>query len=173
MSTPPRDSTDVRIRAGDGTALPELTEAVLGDLLDEPPDPHCPILELTRGGLHDISARLLDDGVYELEHRAGSTTSSQMYTSDPVLVRDVLWAWLCDDPWWHTAVAWFPVDPEIAELQAVRDDLTGLLDGMTVLGGLTELDDLTASMDAALARADELMAAECAEPNPANSSDQD
>ncbi|MEU7767318.1 hypothetical protein AB0B25_19580 [Nocardia sp. NPDC049190] len=173
MSTPPRDSADVRIRAGDRTSLSELTEAVLGDLLDEPLDPHCPLLELSRGDLHHIRTRLLADGVYELEHRAGSTASFQLYTSDPVLVRDVLWAWLSDDPWWHTAVAWFPVDPEIAELRAVRDDLTGLLDGMTVLDGLSALDDLTASMDAALARADELMAPDGAEPNPADSFDQD
>ncbi|WP_280256622.1 hypothetical protein [Nocardia abscessus] len=149
------DPTDVRIRTGDGTPLPDLTEDALGDLIDEPADPEHPILELSRADLHDIRARLLPDGVYELEHRAGSATETfQMYTSDPVLVRDVLWAWLSDDPWWHDSVAWFPVDPAIAELRAVQDELAGLLDGLTLMDGLT------AGMDAALARADELLALE-------------
>ncbi|MEU6191751.1 hypothetical protein [Nocardia sp. NPDC047038] len=149
------DPTDVRIRTGDGTQLPELTEEALGDLLGEPAGPEDAVLELSRADLHEIRARLLPDAVYELEHRAGSATESfQMYTSDPVLVRDVLWAWLCDDPWWRDSVAWFPVDPAIAELRAVQDELTGLLDGLTVM------DDLTAGMDAALARADELLASE-------------
>ncbi|MCC3332550.1 hypothetical protein [Nocardia abscessus] len=151
------DPTDVRIRTGDGTPLPDLTEDALGDLIDEPADPEHPILELSRADLHDIRARLLPDGVYELEHRAGSATETfQMYTSDPVLVRDVLWAWLSDDPWWHDSVAWFPVDPAIAELRAVQDELAGLLDGLTLMDGLT------AGMDAALARADELLALEVA-----------
>ncbi|WP_280250792.1 hypothetical protein [Nocardia abscessus] len=149
------DPTDVRIRTGDGTPLADLTEDALGDLIDEPADPEHPILELSRADLHDIRARLLPDGVYELEHRAGSATETfQMYTSDPVLVRDVLWAWLSDDPWWHDSVAWFPVDPAIAELRAVQDELAGLLDGLTLMDGLT------AGMDAALARADELLALE-------------
>lgn len=149
------DPTDVRIRTGDGTQLPELTEEALGDLLDEPAAPGHAVLELSRADLHEIRARLLPDGVYELEHQAGSATESfQMYTSDPVLVRDVLWAWLSEDPWWRDAVAWFPVDPAIAELRAVQDELTGLLDGLTVM------DDLTAGMDAVLARADELLASD-------------
>ncbi|WP_039797781.1 hypothetical protein [Nocardia araoensis] len=149
------DPTDVRIRTGDGTQLPELTEAALGDLLGEPAGPEHAVLELSRADLHEIRARLLPDGVYELEHRAGSAAESfQMYTSDSVLVRDVLWAWLSDDPWWRDSVAWFPVDPAIAELRAVQDEIAGLLDGLTVM------DDLTAGMDAALARADELLAAE-------------
>ncbi|MGO4618075.1 hypothetical protein AB4305_07620 [Nocardia sp. 2YAB30] len=168
MSTHPRQPVDVRIRAGDGTPLPDLTEAELGDLLEERSDPDCLILELSRADLHDIRARLLPDGVYELEHRAGSANESfQMYTSDAVLVRDVLWAWLSDDPWWHDAVAWYRVDPAIAELQAVQEELADLLAGLTVM------DDLTASMDAALARADELIAKEFPEPNPADSPDQD
>ncbi|MGY1948029.1 hypothetical protein [Nocardia asiatica] len=147
------DPTDVRIRTGDGTPLPELTEDALGDLIDEPAGAEHAILELSRAELHDIRARLLPDGVYELEHRAGSATQTfQMYTSDPVLVRDVLWAWLSDDPWWRDSVAWFPVDPAIAELRAVQDELAGLLDG------LTSMDGLTAGMDTALARADELLA---------------
>ncbi|MBF6194387.1 hypothetical protein [Nocardia implantans] len=147
------DPTDVRIRTGDGTRLPELTEDALGELLGEPAGPEHAVLELSRADLHEIRAGLLPDGVYELEHRAGSATESfQMYTSDPVLVRDVLWAWLSGDPWWRDAVAWFRVDPAIAELRAVQDELAGLLDG------LTGLDDLTAGMDAALARADELLA---------------
>ncbi|MGQ4599304.1 hypothetical protein [Nocardia sp. R6R-6] len=154
------DPIDVRIRVGDGTPLKELTEASLGDLLDEPPGSDRTVLELSRGELHDIRARYLADGVYELEHRAGVATESfQLYTSDPVLVRDVLWAWLSGDPWWHESVAWFPVDPAIAELRALRDELTGLLDGLTMM------DDLTAGMDAALARADELLALDFAEPD--------
>ncbi|WP_330231399.1 hypothetical protein OHA40_02280 [Nocardia sp. NBC_00508] len=165
MST---DPTDVRIRTGDGTPLPELTENTLGDLLDEPPQADRAILELSRAGLHEIRARWLPDGVYELEHRAGSPTESfQLYTSDAVLVRDVLWAWLSGDPWWHDSVAWYPVDPAIAELRAVQDELTGLLDGLTVM------DDLTANMDAALARADELLALDHQEPDTPDSSAQD
>ncbi|WP_155980916.1 hypothetical protein [Nocardia sp. CNY236] len=149
------DPTDVRIHAGDGMPLPELTEAALGDLLDTPPGRDCPILELSRGGSHEIRAKLLPDGVYEVEHRAGSAAESfQMYTSDAALVRDVLWAWLSGDPWWRDAVAWYPVDPAIAELRAVHDELAGLLDC------LIGMNDATTDMDAVLARADELLASE-------------
>ncbi|MGK8524253.1 hypothetical protein ACRS6B_23085 [Nocardia asteroides] len=158
------DPTGVRIRTGDGTPLPELTEDALGGLLDGPAGPQHAVLELSRAGLHDIRAGLLPDGVYELEYRAGSATESfQMYTPDPVLVRDVLWSWLSGDSWWHDAVAWFPVDPAIAELRAVHGELAGLLDG------LTGLDGITADLDAALARADALLAPDI----PASDADHD
>ncbi|MFR9752329.1 hypothetical protein ACL02S_15005 [Nocardia sp. 004] len=160
------DPTDVRVHAGDGTPLPGSTEHALSDFLDVPPGPDCPILELSRAGAHEIRAKLLSDGMYELEHRAGSPTESfQMYTSDAVLVRDVLWSWLSGDPWWREAVAWYPVDPEVAELRAVHDELAELLDC------LTGMSDLTEGMNAALARAEELMAPERAERGRSDSSD--
>ena len=164
MST---DHPDVRVRAGDGTPLPELTDALLGELFEQPPDPDCPFLELSRDDVHYIRARLLPDGVYVLDHRAGSPTEEfQLYTPDHVLVRDVLWSWLSGDPWWHEAVAWFPIDPEIAHIRAVRAEMSGLLDGLTVLDGLeSSMGDIESSMDAALARADELLAGDLDDPD--------
>ncbi|GAA5062095.1 hypothetical protein [Nocardia callitridis] len=153
MST---DELDVRIRAGDGTTLPELTESLLAELLggDDP------FIELSRDDTHLISARTLPDGVYQLDHRAGAVTDQfQLYTPDRELVRDVLWSWLADDRWWHTGVAWFPVNPEVPELRAVHDEMSGLLDGLGVLDGLeSSLGEIESSMDDALARADALLA---------------
>lgn len=95
-----------------------------------------------------IRARMLPDGVYELEHRADPGEQRyQLYTSDPVLVRDVLCAWIDEDPRWRNTAPWAEIDPAIAELTAVRTELEGLLDG------LTAMDDIQAAMD----RVDELM----------------
>ncbi|MFI9508275.1 hypothetical protein [Nocardia sp. NPDC052566] len=138
---------DLRIHLGD-EELSQVTKPALGAALHG----EHPRLALDRGAHEHIQARLLPDGVYELEYRTGEPGERfQLYTSDAVLVRDVLWAWLDGDPWWHDAVAWYPIDPAIAELASVRDELTDLLDGLSVM------DDMRSSLDDAFARVDELM----------------
>ncbi|MFD0363368.1 hypothetical protein ACFQZZ_18130 [Nocardia sp. GCM10030253] len=154
MSDDPDPHADVHVRTGDGITVPQLTDPLLDDLLSAPPDPECPFIAISRDDDY-IQTRRLPDGVYELEHRAGSPDGLfQMYTPDAGLVRDVMWAWIDSNPWWRDGVAWFPVDPAIAELETTRRELEGLLDGFTVM------DDIQSSMDAALARADELLAME-------------
>ncbi|WP_433205366.1 hypothetical protein ACQP1G_17880 [Nocardia sp. CA-107356] len=144
---------DVHVRTGDGTTLPALTDPLLDDLLHEPPDPECPAIVVSRGDHAYIQARLLPDGVYELEHRAdGADECHQIYTPDARLVRDVMWAWIDEDPWWRDSVGWYRVDPAVAELEATRRELSGLLDGLSVMDGIES------AMDDALARADELLA---------------
>ncbi|WP_228001116.1 hypothetical protein [Nocardia australiensis] len=155
MSDDPDRHDDVHVRTGDGATVPHLTGPLLDDLLSAPPDPGCPFLTVSRGDHDHIRARLLPDGVYELEYRAGSGDEVfQVYTPDAVLVRDVMWAWIDGDRWWRDGVAWFPVDPAIAELETTRRELEGLLDGLTVM------DDIESTMDQAMARVDELMAFE-------------
>jgi hypothetical protein len=158
----PDRHADVHVRTGDGTTLPALTDPLLDDLLREPSDPHYPSIVLSRGDHDYIQARLLPDGVYELEYRAdGSDDRFQMYTPDGRLVRDVLWAWVDANTWWCDSVAWYRLDPAIAELEATRRELAGLLDGLSVM------DTMESAMDDALARADELLAMELPDDDPA------
>jgi hypothetical protein len=155
VSDDPDRHEDVHVRTGDGTTVPYLTAPVLDDLLSAPLDPECSFIVLSCGDHDYIQTRLLPDGVYELEHCAGSPDELfQMYTPDAGLVRDVMWAWIDSNPWWRDGVAWFPVDPAIAELETTRRELEGLLDG------LTAMDDIETTMDQAMARVDELMATE-------------
>ncbi|WP_433664824.1 hypothetical protein ACQPW1_23310 [Nocardia sp. CA-128927] len=153
MTDDPDRPADVHVRTGDGTPVPELTDDLLTELLDEPPDPECPFIVINRGDHEYIQTRLLPDGVYEIEHRADASDEQfQVYTPDARLVRDVMWAWVDEDPWWRDAVAWYRVDPAVAEVQSVLRDFDDLLGGMAVLDGIQ------ASMDDAMARADELLA---------------
>jgi hypothetical protein len=93
------DRADVHVRTGDGTPVPDLTDDLLAELLDDPPDPDCPFIMINRGDHEYIQTRLLPDGVYELEHRAaGADGLFQMYTSDARHVRDVMWAWVDENP---------------------------------------------------------------------------
>lgn len=133
--------------------MPELTDALLTEILDEPPHPRPPSIEVERGAHDYIRARLLADGMYELEYCAGEATELfQMYTSDARMVRDVMFAWIEENPWWRESVAWYRVDPAVEEVRSVLREFDDLL------GGLTVLDDIESSMDDALARADELLA---------------
>ncbi|MFG1796109.1 hypothetical protein [Nocardia sp. NPDC049149] len=147
------DRADVHVRTGDGTPVPDLTDDLLSEMLDEPPDPECPFIVINRGDHEYIQTRLLPDGVYELEHRAADADGLfQMYTPDARHVRDVMWAWVDQNPWWRDAVAWYPVDPAVAEVQSMLHEFDDLL------GGISVLDGIEATMDDALARADELLA---------------
>ena len=151
----PDRHADVHVRTGDGTILPALTDPLLDDLLGEPSHPPYPANVVSRGEHAYIQARMLPDGVYELEHRADGTDECyQMYTPDARLVRDVMWAWIDENLWWRDRVGWYRVDPAVAELEATRRELSGLLDGLSVMDGIES------AMDDALARADELLAME-------------
>ncbi|GAA5090233.1 hypothetical protein [Nocardia iowensis] len=154
-------AAEVHVRTGAGTPVPELTDALLTELLDDPPDPQCPAILINRGDHAYIRARLLPDGVYELEHRAdGADEQFQMYTPDARLVRDVMWAWVDENPWWRDGVAWYRVDPAVAEVQSALREFEDLLGDMSVLDGIQE------TMDDAMARADELLATDIAESAP-------
>ncbi|MEU8899114.1 hypothetical protein AB0C65_24865 [Nocardia sp. NPDC048505] len=144
------EESEVRVHTGDGLTLPALTEPVLDELLDGSAPDRDPFLEMERGPGR-IRARLLPDLVYQLTHRDTGAAEFELYTSDAGLVRDILWAWVDEEPWWQETVAWSPIDPAVAEIEAMREEMAGMLDGMSLL------DDLGATMDDALARADELL----------------
>ncbi|MGW4849494.1 hypothetical protein [Nocardia brasiliensis] len=153
MTDDPDRPADVHVRTGDGTPVPELTDALLTKILDEPRSPRDPSIELERGAHDYLRARLLPDGMYELEYCAGDATEIfQMYTSDARMLRDVMFAWIDENPWWRESVAWYRVDPAVEEVRSVLREFDDLL------GGLSVLDDIGSSMDDALARADELLA---------------
>ncbi|UGT61496.1 hypothetical protein [Nocardia asteroides] len=112
-----------------------------------------PLLELRRGADH-ILARWLPDGMYELEHGDGGDRY-QLFTADAVLVRDVLASWLDGEAWWHRTVAWSRIDPAVAEMRALRDELTGMLDGFGGFESAVDvMDDALARFDAEIARLD-------------------
>ncbi|MGW4364180.1 hypothetical protein ACWEKT_00925 [Nocardia takedensis] len=112
-----------------------------------------PRLELARGAHEWIEATHLPDGVYRLAHRRPEDPDThELYTGDPVLLRDICFAWIDRDPWWRERVAWSRVDPAVAELESVRGELTDFLDGFGLL------DSLTGELDDAMARADDLLA---------------
>ena len=111
-------------------------------------EPH-PVL-LTRIATDRIQARYLDDGTYELEHTTGAE-HRQLFTTDALLVRDIVWSWIQRDTWWSDTVAWTTVDPAIAELHALHTELSGMLDGMSLMDGVTD------ELDRALSRTDELL----------------
>ncbi|MEV0293634.1 hypothetical protein [Nocardia sp. NPDC050710] len=153
MSEDPDEESGIRIRTGDGATVPALTDPVLDGLMGGPAHAERPFLEVARGEHEWIRARYLPDQAYQLTHRTDSVADVfELYTTDPVLIRDIVFAWIDDNPWWSDSVAWSRVDPAIEELESVRSELTGLLDGFTVL------DAITGTMDDALARADELLA---------------
>ncbi|WP_067862598.1 hypothetical protein [Nocardia shimofusensis] len=120
-----------------------------------PGDPEHTVLELARGEHHWLRARMLPEGLYELRYRDGPGDDRfELFSSDHVLVRDILFAWLDESSWWREGVAWSPIDPAISEIESVRDELSELLGGFSLLGALEDLD---AGLDDALRRADELL----------------
>lgn len=120
-----------------------------------PGDPERTMLELARGEQHWLRARMLPEGLYELRCRDGSGADRfELFTSDHLLVRDILFAWLDENPWWRDAPAWSRIDPAISEIEAFRDELSELLGGFSLLGALEDLD---AGLDDAMRRADELL----------------
>ncbi|MGW5572346.1 hypothetical protein ACWEVD_14160 [Nocardia thailandica] len=114
-----------------------------------PPEPPT-LLVMTRGGTDSVRARRAADGVYEVEHVHGPLRR-HLYTPDLRLVRDILRSWIAGDGWWCDAVAWADIDPAIAELDALRAEMESMLTDVAVFDGLT------GELDAALARADELL----------------
>ncbi|WP_328401472.1 hypothetical protein [Nocardia sp. NBC_00403] len=113
---------------GDGTTLPYLTKELVEDLLADPPDPNNPFLVIEREEQNYVQTCLDSDGVYELEYREGSEGEHfRVHTSDRSLVRDVVWAWSTDNPWWRDAVQWRNVDLTIEELSRLRECVTAEL----------------------------------------------
>ncbi|MDO3651055.1 hypothetical protein [Nocardia mangyaensis] len=150
MGAPSDDSPEVVVHVGDGSDAPRPVDPARPGAAPADPAPDHPFLLLTRDPAERIQARYLDDGTYEVEHTA-QTHSRQLYTSDALLVRDIVWSWIQRDSWWSDTVAWTTVDPTLAELRALHEELSGMLDGMSVLDAVTD------ELDSALARADELL----------------
>ncbi|MFE3544681.1 hypothetical protein ACFXK0_17110 [Nocardia sp. NPDC059177] len=147
------DPPEVIVHVGDGFDVPRMVDPFApGDGVADPAPDH-PFLLLTRSATERIQARYLDDGTYELEHTDGAR-QRQLFTTDALFVRDIVWSWVQRDHWWRDTVAWTEVDTSIAELHALHDELSGMLDGLSVL------DSVTGELDRALARADELLGAD-------------
>ncbi|MFD6455365.1 hypothetical protein ACFQ9R_09830 [Nocardia sp. NPDC056541] len=144
------DQPEVVVHVGDGSAQPHPVDPARPGAAATDPAPEHPFLLLTRTPADSIQARYLDDGTYELEHTTGAE-HRQLFTTDALLVRDIVWSWIQRDTWWSDTVAWTTVDPAIAELHALHSELSGMLDGMSVL------DTVTDELDQALSRADELL----------------
>ncbi|UGT55491.1 hypothetical protein [Nocardia asteroides] len=147
------EAPEVVVHLGDGSGAPRAVDPADPGIAATDPAPEHPFLLLTRAGAERIQARYLDDGTYELEH-ADAGERRQLFTDDALLVRDIVWSWIQRDDWWRDTVAWTTVDPAIAELDALRAELTDMLDGMSVM------DSVTDELDRALARADELLGAD-------------
>ncbi|MFI5497560.1 hypothetical protein ACIA5E_00760 [Nocardia asteroides] len=150
MDTQRDDSPEVVVHLGDGSAVPRAVDPADPGSAATDPAPDHPFLLLTRSADERLQARLLDDGTYEVE-RADGGDRRQVFTTDALLVRDIVWSWIQRDSWWRDTVAWTTVDPDIAELDALRAELTDMLDGLSVM------DSVTGELDRALARADELL----------------
>ncbi|WP_446222138.1 hypothetical protein ACTWPB_20145 [Nocardia sp. IBHARD005] len=147
------DQPEVVVHVGDGSEEPHLVDPARPGACATDPAPEHPFLLLTRTPTDRIQARYLDDGTYELEHTTGAE-HRQLFTTDALLVRDIVWSWIQGDTWWSDTVAWTTIDPAIAELHALHTELSDLLDGISLM------DSVTDELDRALARADELLDAD-------------
>ncbi|MFD0363859.1 hypothetical protein ACFQZZ_20610 [Nocardia sp. GCM10030253] len=134
----PRGHIDVVVTIGDGRRLPYLTAALLEDLVVAGTDPDDPFLVVSRDNDTYIGARR-HEWVYELEYRAGSTTEHfRVYTTMHTVVRAVLWAWACGEPWWSVALPWRRVEPGSPGIEAASgaeillDELSSMATGLTV-----------------------------------------
>ncbi|WP_147403850.1 hypothetical protein [Nocardia panacis] len=147
----PRERVEVEVTMPDHT-LPYLTPALLADLITAAADPNDPDLTLTRAGDRIRAHR--HEYVYQLETRTG-TECSRVYTVLPVVVREVLWAWACEDPDWKTAVGWRKVAPGAPGVESARgleilqDELAAPTSRLTV-EGLALLDQFLGLRDRAL-----------------------
>jgi hypothetical protein len=144
------DQPEVVVHVGDGSQEPHPVDPARPGASATAPAPEHPFLLLTRNPTDRIQARYLDDGTYELEHTTGAE-HRQLFTTDALLVRDIVWSWIQCDTWWSDTVAWTTVDPAVAELHALHTELSGMLDGMSLM------DTVTGELDQALSRADELL----------------
>lgn len=153
----PRGATRIQVTTGNIT-LPYLTESILDEILETPPDPRDPALQVTRAPMCHIRARRLPDEIFELEHR-DLDAFFRLYTDNAPLVRKTIWAWAIRDPWWQQAIAWQPVDtpvaprgrpvPEddidavLAELRQMADEPPPELGALELLSTLGDLDSRT------------------------------
>ncbi len=153
----PRGATRIQVTTGNIT-LPYLTESILDEILETPPDPRDPALQVTRAPMCHIRARRLPDEIFELEHR-DLDAFFRLYTDNAPLVRKTIWAWAIRDPWWQQAIAWQPVDtpvaprgrpvPEddidavLAELRQMADEPPPALGALELLSTLGDLDSRT------------------------------
>ncbi|MFI1460810.1 hypothetical protein [Nocardia carnea] len=153
----PRGATRIQVTTGNIT-LPYLTESILDEILETPPDPRDPTLQVTRAPMCHIRARRLPDEIFELEHR-DLDAFFQLFTDNAPLVRKTIWAWAIRDPWWQQAIAWQPVDtpvaprrrpvPEddidtvLAELRRMADEPPPELGALELLSTFGDLDSRT------------------------------
>ncbi|MGV9637180.1 hypothetical protein ACWDO0_23690 [Nocardia rhamnosiphila] len=122
----PRGAARVPVTAGD-FRLPYLTESILDEILETPPDPRDPALKVIRAPMCHIRARRLPEEIFELEHR-DLDAFFQLYTDDAILVRKTIWAWATGDPWWQQAIAWQPIDaPDSRRRRPPEDDIDSVL----------------------------------------------
>lgn len=151
----PRGATRILVTAGNIT-LPYLTESILDEILETPPDPRDPAFEVTRAPMCHIRARRLPEDIFELEHR-DLDEFFRLYTDDAILVRKTIWAWATRDPWWQQAIAWQPVDapaarrrrPEpaddidavLAELRRMADETPLELGALDLISALGDVDN--------------------------------
>ncbi|WP_278262068.1 hypothetical protein [Nocardia sp. AG03] len=153
MGAAQEDRPEVVVHVGDGVDVPRVVDPFAPGNGPTDPAPDHPFLLLTRSATERIQARYLDDGTYEVEHGDGDE-QWQLFTTDALLVRDIVWSWIQRDRWWRDTVAWTTVDPDLGELDALRAELTEMLDGLSLM------DSVTDELDSALARADELLGAD-------------
>ncbi|MBC7301340.1 MAG: hypothetical protein H5T78_10315 [Nocardia sp.] len=144
------DQPEVVVHVGDGSEEPHPVDPARPGVSATDPGPEHPFLLLTRSPADSIQARFLHDGTYELEHTTGAERR-QLFTTDALLVRDIVWSWIQRDSWWSDTVAWVAIDPAIAELHALHTELSDMLDG------ISRMDSVADELDRALARADELL----------------
>ncbi|MFI5715649.1 hypothetical protein [Nocardia sp. NPDC051750] len=121
----PRGATRIKVTTGNFT-LPYLTESILDEILETPPDPRDPALQVTRAPMCHIRARRLPEDIFELEHR-DLDAFFQLYTDNATLVRKTIWAWAIRDPWWQQAIAWQPTDASTRHHDEPADDIDAVL----------------------------------------------
>lgn len=161
----PRGRVDVHVTLGESRetwyatdayrALPYLTTALLEDIIVGAGDPDDPYLFVRRDDQTYIRAQR-HEYVYALEYRAGSATEHyRVTTMHHDRVRQVIWAWLHDDPACTVALPWRRIDLQSPGVPAFDSASTAeiMQDALANLGSkmtprsLELLDDFTRIRD--------------------------
>jgi len=111
----PRGSVATSVLLAGEVLIPYMNSQLLEDIVRMPvwPDPESPFFVVEReegqsgDGDYYVQTYRNDDGSYDLEYRDGSFERHFGFeTFDPLLVTDVIWAWITQDPHWRTAIPW-------------------------------------------------------------------